>query len=97
MEGTRGQKEGRDKTRGLEGFDEKAALAERLEEVKREIGWWNSIPEGGAREDTLSQHRTSELVVRPLLWIAGKGFGGLSSEGDKRGGYDSIWGFGPGQ
>ena len=25
-------------------------------------------------------------MVRPSLWIAGKGFGGLSSEGDKSGG-----------
>lgn len=98
MEGTRGQKEGRGKTRGREGFEEKAALAERLEEVKRGVSWWNSIPDGGrSKRDTLSPHRTSELAVRPLLWVAGKGFGGLSSEADKPGGHDNIWGLGPGR
>lgn len=58
MEGTQGQREVRDKTRGREGFDEKAALAERLEEVKREISWWNSIPDGGR-----SKRRHSESAL----------------------------------
>lgn len=38
MEGIQGEKEGRDKTGGLEGFGEKAALAEGLKEVRRRPG-----------------------------------------------------------
>lgn len=94
----RGTEGGKRQNQRREGFDEKAALAERLEEVKRQVSWWNSIPDGGrSRRDTLSPHRTSELAVRPLLWVAGKGFGGLSSEADKPGGHDNIWGLWPGQ
>ena len=66
MEGIQGEEEGRDKTGGLEGFDEKAALAERLKEVRRRTGGDNLVePYSRRREE---QQQTFCVSTGPGSW-----------------------------